>query len=134
MKKVAKKNTIKNPGPLNMWTYGRGLVRGYVLALMLFLLCGILITFTSLGESVIPMVTSIITILGVAYTAIYVVANIGSKGWLHGAVVGMVFMVLLVILSKMFITDYMLDKYVMYKLLISGVTGCIGGMIGINIK
>ncbi len=132
--KGAKKMVTKSRGPFNIWTYGRGLVRGYVLALMLFLVCGVLITYTGLGEGIIPLVTSIIMILGVAYAALYAVANIGSKGWLHGAIIGLVFMFLLIVLSKMFITDYLLDKYVMYKVLISVVTGSIGGMIGINIK
>ncbi|WP_026475753.1 TIGR04086 family membrane protein [Alkaliphilus transvaalensis] len=132
--KGAKKKVVKNSGPFNIWTYGRGLVRGYVLALMLFLLSGIIITYSSIGEGSIPLVSSVISILGVAYAAIYVVANIGAKGWLHGAVIGLVFMLLLVILSKMFVTDYVVDKYVSYKLLISIATGSIGGMIGINIK
>lgn len=131
---MVKKNVVKNSGPFNLFTYGRGLVRGYVLSLLLFLLFGIIITYTMAGEGLIPLVTTIVMILGVVYGAIYTVAHIGTKGWLHGALIGLVFMLLLVILSKMFLTEYTLDRYVGYRLLISIAAGSVGGMIGINIK
>lgn len=129
-----KKNVVKNSGPFHLWTYGRGLVRGYVLSLLLFLIFGIIITYTKVGEGLIPLVTTLVMILGVVYGSIYTVAHIGTKGWLHGAFVGLIYIFLLVILSKMFLTGYTLDRFVGYRMLISVAAGSIGGMIGINIK
>ncbi|KAB3527675.1 TIGR04086 family membrane protein [Alkaliphilus serpentinus] len=129
-----KRNISKSAGPLNLWIYCRALIRGYLLSLILFLVSGALIAFTSLGEGIISIITSIILILSVAYGAIYIAAKIGSRGWLHGAIVGLAYILILVFFSKLFISEFSFDKYVSYRILISVATGFIGGMIGINVK
>ncbi|WP_243141145.1 TIGR04086 family membrane protein [Alkaliphilus pronyensis] len=132
--KVKKKSVPRSPGPFNIWIYGKGLVRGYVLSLFLFLITALLITYTALNEGLIPIVNSIILILSVAYAAIYSAVNIGERGWLHGAIVGLLYILILLIFSKIFVSGFEFDKYVTYKIVISLFTGVIGGMIGINIK
>ncbi|SDK56384.1 TIGR04086 family membrane protein [Natronincola ferrireducens] len=118
----------------NIWVYGKGLIRGYVLSLILFLLSGILITYTSLGEGIIPILTSVIMILSIAYASIYTAVHTKKRGWLQGAVIGLIYILILIIFSKVFITDYIIDTSVYYRVIIGIVTGVIGGMIGINLK
>lgn len=129
-----KRSIPKAAGPFNLWIYCRGLIRGYILSLLLFLVSGMLIAFTMLGEGIISAVASGILILSVAYAAIYCAAKIGSKGWFHGALVGLVYILIMLLFSKIFLSEFSLDKYVSYKVLISIATGVVGGMIGINIK
>jgi len=131
---VNKKNISKSHGPLNLWVYCRALIRGYLLSLILFLLSGLLITYTMVGEGLISIVASGILILSVTYAAIYTAAKIGTRGWLHGALVGLVYILIMLLFSKLFLSEFSMDKYVSYKVLISVVTGIVGGMIGINIK
>ncbi|AKL95176.1 hypothetical protein CACET_c17280 [Clostridium aceticum] len=121
-------------GGFNIWIYGKGLMRGYIVSLALFLIGAILITYTGLGENVIPILTSIIMIVSIAYAAIYVVVHTKKKGWLHGGLVGILYIFILILLSKAFVTGYMLDRVVYYRIIISMITGMIGGMIGINMK
>ena len=128
------RNLPVGAGPLNIWVYGKGLIRAYVLSLILFMVGGLGITYTSIGENVYPIVTSAILIVSIAYAAIYVAVKLGVKGWLHGAIIGIIYITLIVLLSRMFIKDFAFDKYVLYRYIISIATGTIGGMIGINIK
>lgn len=121
-------------GPLNIFVYGKGLIRAYVLSLILFMVSGLVITYTSIGENVYPILTSIILIISIAYAAIFVAVKLGVRGWLHGAVVGIIYISLIVLLSKVFMDDYILDRYVLYRYIISIATGTVGGMIGINLK
>ncbi|TCQ07952.1 TIGR04086 family membrane protein [Serpentinicella alkaliphila] len=124
--KVKNNNIIK--------TYGMGLIRGYVLSLVLFLISAVLFTYTKLSEGIIPALISFVMIISVAYSAIYVSVHRKSKGWLHGAIIGVIYMVLIVALSLIFIPGFTLDKAVYYRIIICKVTGLVGGMIGINIK
>lgn len=132
--KHGNKTYSNHGGPFHIWTYSRGIIRGYTLSLILFLVFGLLLTFTNMGEGAMSLITTLVLILGVAYSGIYTVTNIGSRGWLHGGVAGLVFILLLVFFSKMFIAEYSLDRIVLYRILICAATGSIGGMIGINIK
>jgi putative membrane protein (TIGR04086 family) len=121
-------------GPFNIWIYVRGLIRAYVLSLILFMVSGLLITYTNIGENIYPVFTSVVLIASIAYAAIYVAVKLGARGWLHGAAMGLIYITILVLLSRLFIDGYIIDRYVLYRYAISLVTGAIGGMIGINIK
>ncbi|SNS33989.1 putative membrane protein, TIGR04086 family [Anaerovirgula multivorans] len=121
-------------GTLNIWTYGKGLIRGYIVSLIMFLISAVIITYTRIGEGIIPILTSIIMVLSIAYAAIYVAIHIKKRGWFHGAAIGLIYILLLMLLSKIFITDYVIDRVVYYRIGISMITGVIGGMIGINMK
>ncbi|SES73711.1 putative membrane protein, TIGR04086 family [Natronincola peptidivorans] len=118
----------------NIWIYGKGLIRAYIVSLLFFLISAIIITYTKLGEGVIPILTSIIMVVSIAYAAIYVSVHIKKRGWLHGAFIGLLYILFLIILSKIFITDFVMDKVIYYRILTCTVTGGIGGMIGINMK
>lgn len=133
MVKNGKKTTV-NAGPLNIKIYGRGLIRGYVISLLLFLIVAVLITYTNIGENVIPLITSIIMIVGIVFAAIYASINLRSKGWLHGGIIGLVFILILIALSKIFIANYSVDRIALYKIGLSMGAGIIGGMLGVNIK
>lgn len=133
MVKSGKKTTV-NAGPLNIKIYGRGLIRGYVISLLLFLIVAVLITYTNIGENVIPLITSIIMIVGIVFAAIYASVNLRSKGWLHGGIIGLVFILILIALSKIFIVNYSVDRIALYKIGLSMGAGIIGGMLGVNIK
>lgn len=118
----------------NIWVYGKGLIRGYVVSLVLFFISAIIITYTSISEGIVPILTSVIMVLSIAYAGMYVAVNIKKRGWLHGALIGLVFSLILIILSLIFISDYTVDRIVYYKIGIGIITGVIGGMIGINMK
>jgi len=133
MVKSGKKTTV-NAGPLNIKIYGRGLIRGYIISLLLFLIVAVLITYTNIGENVIPLITSIIMIVGIVFAAIYASINLRSKGWLHGGIIGLVFILILIALSKIFIANYSVDRIALYKIGLSMGAGIIGGMLGVNIK
>ncbi len=127
------KNTTK-PGPLNIKIYGYGLIRGYIISLLFFLIVGALITYTSIRENIIPFITSVIMIVGVLFSSIYCSIHLQKKGWLHGGLIGLVYVLILVLLSKIFISDYSIDRIALYKTSIGMVTGIIGGILGINMK
>lgn len=128
------KKIDRGPGPFNIWVYGRGLLRGYILSLLLFLISSVIVTYTPISGDVVPVLTSIVMVLSVAYASIYTAIHLRSKGWLHGGIVGLLYIVILILLSKLFIPHYAFDRVVLYKIITSLVAGIVGGMIGINMK
>lgn len=131
--KGGKKSTI-NTGSFNIKVYGYGLIRGYMVSILLFFMGAILITYTSLSEGIIPFITSTIMIIGIVFSAVYCSAHLQKKGWLHGAVIGFIYILILILLSKIFITDYSIDRTAMYKIILGVGTGVVGGMLGVNLR
>lgn len=131
--KTEKKN-ISKAGPFNIKIYGYGLMRGYIISLLLFLIGAILITYTSMGESTIPLITSAIMIIGIVYSSIYCSVHFKMKGWLHGGIIGLIYVLILILLSKIFISGYTIGRIALYKIGLGVGAGVIGGMLGVNIK
>lgn len=130
----SKEKNILKAGPFNIKIYGHGLLRGYIISLLLFIIGAILITYTSIGEGTIPLITSVIMIVGIVYSSIYCSVHFKNKGWLHGGIIGLVYILILVLLSKIFISDYSVNRIALYKVGLGVGAGIIGGMLGINIK
>ncbi|NMA04716.1 MAG: TIGR04086 family membrane protein, partial [Clostridiales bacterium] len=88
----------------------------------------------SMGEGTIPFITSVIMIIGIVYSSIYCSIHLREKGWLHGGIMGLVYILMLVLLSKIFISGYSVNRVALYKIGLGVGTGVIGGILGVNIK
>lgn len=112
----------------------KGTIIGLIVTILLILLFTFILTYTKLSENLIPVINSIIMILGITSGSIFISRKIDKKGWLSGGLIGILYFFLILLLSTIFIKDFTIDKYSLIKGLIAVITGCIGGMIGINIK
>ncbi|AFS78753.1 putative membrane protein [Gottschalkia acidurici 9a] len=93
-----------------------------------------LMIYTSISENILPITNSIIMILSVTIGAIYISLKTKQKGWLNGAIVGLTYMALMVLLNIGLVNDFVLNSYVLIKSGIVLIVGVIGGMIGVNLK
>lgn len=112
----------------------RGIAISYIITIIMLTIVSLLLTYTSLKESSIPILSTIIIIVSIALGAIYLTLKIGEKGWLNGAIIGILYFLILIILKKIFLKEFGLNIYFISKLIISLITGIIGGMIGINLE
>lgn len=112
----------------------KGTVIGLLVTIMLILIFTIILTYTKLSEDRIPLINSIIMILGITTGSIFTSRKAEKNGWIFGGVTGILYFIIIFILSIIFIKNYAFDKYFIFKGLVALSTGIIGGMIGINIK
>lgn len=112
----------------------KGIALAYIVTLIMMLIFSLFLTYTSLKESMIPVLNTIIMIGSIVLGSIYLTLKVGEKGWLNGMIIGVLYFIILLLLNKLIINDLNLSIFSFTKLLISIVTGIIGGMIGINLK
>lgn len=112
----------------------KGIALAYIITIIMMLLFSLLLTYTSLKESMIPILNTIIIIVSIVLASIYLTIKIGEKGWMNGMIIGMLYFLILLLLNKIIINDSNLSLISFSKFIISIVTGIIGGMIGINLK
>ncbi len=112
----------------------KGVVLSFSATLVLIVLMSIILTYSNLSEGVIPVINSIIMILSIALGSIYMSLKVNKKGWLNGAVVGLLYIIILIIIGSIFIDTFKLDSFILLRSVISIITGIVGGMIGINLR
>jgi putative membrane protein (TIGR04086 family) len=131
---LAKAKILNNKEKMPRLTYLRSILRAVLFALIIMVVVAALITFTSLSEAMMPMVTSIIMILSIAFSGLLSARQFKNKGFIHGIVTGAIYILLIMFLSWIFIRDFSIDKFNIIKGVIGIVSGGIGGMIGVNLK
>lgn len=106
----------------------------FLISIILFILFAVIITFTDISENAKPIATSVIMIVSVAVGSMLLGSKMSEKGWMNGALLGVVYVIILMVLSKLMYADFIFDLYVIIRLTVGIITGIIGGMIGVNLK
>ncbi|MBU5439654.1 TIGR04086 family membrane protein [Tissierella sp. MSJ-40] len=112
----------------------KALLLSYIMTCILILVFSMLLTFTSLKESRIPLLNTIVMIISITSGSVYAAMKVKEKGWINGGIIGVIYYLILMFLSFLFIKPFILDIYSISKFVIALVTGVIGGVIGINLK
>lgn len=112
----------------------KGVLIAYLITLVIFLIFAVVITYTQFPESAIPTVVVVTTILSVIIAGTRVARKAKNRGWLNGAVAGMVYMIILYIISSLALTGFQFDRYVVYMFIMGLLAGAFGGIVGINLK
>lgn len=106
----------------------------FIITLILVLIVSILLTYTSVKESRIPLLNTIVMIISITIGSVYMAIKVEENGWLYGGIIGALYFLVLVLLNYLFIKPFILDIYSISKFFIALATGIIAGIIGINIK
>ena len=104
------------------------------IAATLVLLCifAILLTYTNLNESTLPTVVIVITMLSILIGSQIATGNIKKNGIMNGAMVGIIYILLIYLISSIVTKNFSLNKYSIIMIVASILTGGIGGIIGVN--
>lgn len=113
---------------------GLGVVKGYIISLVLLFILACIVTYTSFPESYVNGIISVITVIGILFASISVAKKYRTLGWLHGAITGVLYSMILYVLSASFLSFTGVQKGVLSFLVIGVVCGALGGIVGVNLK
>ncbi|MDK2918441.1 MAG: hypothetical protein PWQ37_1174 [Candidatus Petromonas sp.] len=119
---------------ISRFIYFKSIAISALFALVVFLIMTIIVTFTSVSESIIPLVSSVVMILSIAFSGMLTAIKMKKNGLLQGTLTGAIYVTLIILLGWIFIDKFLMDKFVILKGIIGIVAGGIGGMLGVNMK
>ncbi|PAB60895.1 TIGR04086 family membrane protein [Anaeromicrobium sediminis] len=128
------KNKIKTGREKFFWTYVKGIFMACMLMLIMFVLLALLITYTSVSESIIPIAATISLLITAMINGMYVAGKRKKKGWLNGIIAGIIYMLVILFLSWVFMKEFKLSISILYKSIMALASSSIGGMIGVNLN
>jgi len=121
-------------GKINLLVMGRAILISYIITIPVFAIFALILANTDFPHKYISPVVVITTIMSILIAGSTVSKNAKNKGWLHGGLVGFVYMFILYIISSIVFNDFSVDRYVLTMAVIGILTGSIGGIMGINLK
>ncbi|MCX7920676.1 MAG: TIGR04086 family membrane protein [Clostridia bacterium] len=119
---------------VNLMMVVKGIVVSYLITIPTFIIFAFILTYTDFPEKYISTVVIITTIISILTAGSTATRNVRNRGWLNGAIVGAVYMLVLYLSSSIVFSNFTIDRHVTVMTLIGLLTGAIGGIIGINFK
>lgn len=112
----------------------KGSVVSVIITLILLLILSVLLTYTNIKESAIPTVIIAITALSILIGSQITTSSIKNNGIINGALIGGIYVACLYVVSSIISKNFSLNKYSIFFIAASLVTGALGGIIGVNKK
>lgn len=128
------KDFTSDKGSNRIIAIGKGILLAYVISIICLVIYGLLLNFTKMSENSMPTVIMVITVISIAVAGVHAAVNAESKGWLNGAGVGLVYMVILFLLSLLLDKGAVFDRLVLFRIFMGFIIGTLAGIIGINLK
>ena len=102
--------------------------------LILLIVFATLLTYTNISESTMPTVIIIVTALSILIGSEITTSRIKKNGIANGMLVGMLYVLMLYMVSSIVTKNFSLNNYSIIMIATSVIIGGIGGIIGVNRK
>jgi len=126
------KSSVKVKKKLDFVRIMRGVFFAYLLSLFLFLIMGGILYFTKLPESTIPYAVIVVSSVSIIVSGIKATSEIESMGWLHGGLIGLIYVAVLIAIGLFTIPTSTPGIATLIDLILGFVLGTIAGVIGVN--
>ncbi len=130
-----KKNTTSEElsKTLEMKYIFKGAFLGLLISLLVLLVSALILLLTPLSEKVVPYAVYLTSIFSIIIGSAYAARRISLKGWLNGGLTGLTYVIVLLLLNRIFGLDLDINLSLLTKLFLGFVMGAIGGILGLNL-
>lgn len=121
-------------GKNNLMRILKGSATSIVITLILLLIYSALLTYTNINENTMPITIITVTATSILAGSFISSLNIKKNGLINGALVGLIYIVVIYLLSGIVSQNFMLSMYSVIMIIASIGAGAIGGIVGVNKK
>lgn len=110
----------------------KGSLFAVIASAILLLIFAVLLCYTNLSENTMLPVILVITGISILIGSMISTRKIRKNGILNGGMVGLIYIIILYLISSLFLAGFSLTFNSFIMLVVGIVTGMIGGIIGVN--
>ena len=111
----------------------KGVLSAYLYTIILFIILGLVLYLTKISEDIIPVAVVIISAVSILLGGTKATNAVENMGWLHGGIIGFLYMLILLILNILIVRSVSVGWNVVVDLILGFIVGIISGIIGVNI-
>ena len=111
-----------------------GVVVAYAITFIVLIAYAVLLKYSRVSESGIPIVVTITSIIAVIIAGFDAAKGAENKGWFWGILAGMLYAIILVAIGFFVDENFTFDSSSVTLLILAIAGGGLGGVIGINVR
>lgn len=112
----------------------KGVGISIIVTLIALLIFSVILTYTNVSESTIAPVVIVVTAISILCGSSISTKNIKKNGMINGGLIGLVYLLILYIISSILNWKFSLNMQSLIMILVGTVFGILGGIIGVNRK
>lgn len=112
----------------------KGSILAYLITAIVFIIYGILLTYTDVTEKNTQIIVMITTAVSVLIGGFVASKGVQNKGLFYGMLVGVVYAIIMIMIGFCFMPNIKITSKMVTLFILSICGGGIGGIIGINTK
>jgi putative membrane protein (TIGR04086 family) len=125
---------VSQSGGIKISMLFKGIGVSYLVTIPLFAVFSFILSRMEFPERYIDPAVLITTVVSILAAGIISSVNLRSRGWMNGAFVGLIYMLILYAASSIVYGSFPVNRHVVIMFVIGAITGAIGGIFGINMK
>ncbi len=110
----------------------KGSLLSIIVSVIFLIVFAMLLTYTSLSENTITPIVLAIVGLSILLGSYLSTKKINKKGILNGAMVGVIYMLILYIISSVIFMEFSINASSIIMIICGIIAGIIGGIVGVN--
>ena len=114
--------------------YTKFMLLSYIIAIVLLSLVSVVFAYTNINDSLINIFVFVIIVITNLIGSTLTSRKIKKRGLIIGLIFGIIYFLIIYMLSVIFYTGFFVNKAVGLYLLISSISGMVGGIVGVNIR
>lgn len=118
---------------INYTAAAEGVLRGFIITVVLLLIFAVIMTFTEISETVSSTFYLVTTLLSIIYGTIYAVRKTNSRGFLVGIMVTVLYLMVIYVVSVISGNSAVIGYNRIARLLLALVVGAASGIVARNL-
>jgi putative membrane protein (TIGR04086 family) len=118
----------------NLFRIFKGSIISILFTLILLFIFSIILTYSSVSETVIPPVIIVISAISILIGSSISTMKIRKNGLVNGLIVGLIYMLFIYIISSILNTGFSLNTNSIIMIISGIAAGIIGGIVGVNLN
>ena len=112
----------------------KGVISAYIFLVIAFLVLSLVYTYTPMPDKYLEPAVTIVGCIGVFIAGFVAAAKAGTRGWLHGALTGILFALVRIAMGYAVFGHYVPSQGIFVNLLVTTLLSVVGGIAGVNKK
>lgn len=110
----------------------KNIIISYFILVILAMIYALILAYTNVPETTMTVATFVLSIISVFIGSSLSLIKIKENGILNGGIFGLLFIIILYILSSIFVTGFGINSFASSMIVLNVLIGMIGGIIGVN--